>query len=345
MLRAVAILVLVLAVPSQVVNPNPYCQNIARAEEYLIARLNPKLGLIYESDDPGTHWLTKEYANFHWRYNQTYWLYSDNLFASLALEKDYPEISREIKASISRYQQPVSDVFEVVAGEKIQLPLHVAEDYVVAENSDYVITIRRHNATALAFEWMDLWMYEALEYDLQGNYASAASLLRRAETMWRGNGFWDWSFIALDHTFSNHKLALFLFTARAIGISVPEADSMEEHLWSMQNKDGGITSLSDPAGRPIGSANTETTALTLMIYDQNLLANFPKVHLANLGQTPVLLASIMALALLFSVALPKNKRKKVWERYRYVTRDVRAHQHSHTQKNICVMLLKSINVI
>ncbi len=312
MLRVVAILVLVLAIPHQSVNPNPYGLNIGRAEEYLISRLNPKLGLIYESDDPGTHWLTREYPNFHWGYNQTYWLYSDNLFAILGLQKDYPQISGEIKSSINRYRQPASDVFEVVAGERIRLPLHAAEDYVVAEYPNYVITIRRHNSTALAFQWMDLWMYEALEYDLEGNYANAEFLLRRAETMWRGNGFWDWSFIALDHTFSNHKLALFLFTARAIGIEVPEQAIMEQHLWNMQNQYGGITTLSDASGRPIGSANTETTALTLLIYDQNLLARFPKAHLPSLGQTSSLLLPwctvALALGLLLSTTLLRRKR-------------------------------------
>ncbi len=302
------ILVLASTIPHQSVNSNLYAQNIARAEQYLISRLSPKLDLVYESDDPGTHWLTSEYSSFHWRYNQTYWLYSDNLFASLALQKDYPQIAGEISASINRYHQPPSGVFEVLAGERIQLPLHLAEDYIVAEKPDSVITIRRHNSTLPAFQWMDLWMYEALEYDLEGNHASASLLLRRAETMWRGNGFWDWSFL-LDHTFSNHKLALFLFTARALGITVAEEDEMERHLWSMQNQNGGITSLSDATGHPIGSANTETTALTLLIYSQNLTDRFPKDHSSNLGmgQTYLLIASTAALTLLLSTSLVRRR--------------------------------------
>jgi hypothetical protein len=306
MLRVAAILVLALSIPHSAVSQNPYAQNIARAEAYLVSQLNPNLGLVYESNDPGTHWLRSEYPNFHWRYDQTYWLYSDNLFASLALQKDYPEISSEINASINRYQQPASGVFEVVEGERIQLPLHAAGDYIVAPNTSYVITIRRHNSTALAFNWLDLWMYEALEYDLEGNYASAQFLLRRAETMWRGNGLWEWSFL-LTHTFSNHKLALFLFTARALGITVPEEDIMLQHLWSMQNQYGGITSLSDAAGRPIGSSNTETTALTLLIYDQNLLAKFPKAQLPNVGESSSLLAIMVAIALLLSATLLRKR--------------------------------------
>lgn len=310
MLRLVPILILVLAVTQPPVSTSPYAQNIIRAQQYLLSRLNPKLGLIYESDDPGTHWLTAEYPGFHWRYNETYWLYSDNLFAYLALQESYPQVSNEINASITRYHEPPSGVFEVIAGERIQLPLHAAEDYIVANNTNYVIMIRRHNATALAFNWMDLWMYEALEYDLQGNYASATFLLRRAETMWRGNGFWEFTSLVTQR-FSNHKLALFLFTARALGIEVPEEDAMIRHLWSMQGVDGGVTSLSDFSGQPIGSANTETTALTLLIYDQALLAKFPKANMPNAEQSGSVLAAIVTLALLLSVALWTKKRLRV----------------------------------
>ena len=305
MLRLLAILVLVLSMPPSVLSPNPYAQNIAHAEQYLLSRLNPNVGLIYESDDPGRHWLTSEYPTFHWSYNRTYWLYSDNLFASLALQTDYPQTSNEINASIARYHQPPSGVFEVVAADRIQLPLHAAQDYIVAGNANFVVTIRRHNATALAFNWLDLWLYEALEYDLDGNYASAQFLLRRAETMWRGIGLWEWTFL-LTHTFSNHKLALFLFTAEALGIAVPEEDTMIQHLWSMQNEYGGITTLSDATGRPIGSSNTETTALTLLIYNQSLLAKFPKSQLPNPSQTSTLLSVTIALALLLWTIVEKK---------------------------------------
>ena len=308
MLRVAVILILALSASQQVVGANPYAKDIARAEAYLVSRLNPNVGLIYESDTPGTHWLTAEYPNFHWRYNQTYWLYSDNLFASLALQTDYPQTSDLINASINRYNQPTSGVFEVVEGERIQLPLHAAVDYIVAENQNYVITIRRHNATALAINWLDLWLYEALEYDLEGNYQSAQFLLQRAEDMWTGNGFWDYSYL-FTHTYSNHKLALFLFTARALGITVPGEDAMLQRLWDMQNQYGGITSLADATGRPIGSSNTETTALTLLIYNQRLLAIFPKTQLPIVGQTSLLLASIVAIAVVLSVMLLRRKRK------------------------------------
>ena len=307
MLKVAVILILALSAP-QIVGTSPYSKNIARAEAYLVSRLNPSLGLIYESDTPGTHWLTAEYPNFHWRYNQTYWLYSDNLFASLALQADYPQISDLIDASINRYHQPPSGVFEVMEGERIQLPLHAAEDYIIAENQNYVIMIRRHNATALAINWLDLWLYEALEYDLEGNYRSAQFLLRRAETMWTGSGFWDLSYL-FTHTYSNHKLALFLFTAEALGLTVAEEDTMLQHLWDMQNQDGGIASLANATGRAIGTSNTETTALTLLIYNQRLLAKFPKTQIPNVGQTSALLVAMAAIALVLTAIILRRKPK------------------------------------
>ena len=307
MFRIVIFLILIVsAIPHQTLSANPYAKNIALAEEYLISHLNRSLGLVYESDTPGPHWLTAEYPNFHWRYNETYWLYSDNLFASLALHADYPQISELINDSIRRYQQPPSKVFEVVEGERIQLPLHVAADDIVAENPNYVIMIRRHNATAIALNWLDLWLYEALEYDLQGNYQSAQFLLRRAETMWTGDGFWDPPYL-FTHTYSNHKLALFLFTALALGIELPEEASMLQHLWGMQNGEGGITSLADANGHPTGTANTETTALTLLIYDQTLITRFPKAQLPSAQQTSTLLAAVVIVAAILSATLLRRK--------------------------------------
>jgi hypothetical protein len=80
----------------------------------------------------------------------------------------------------------------------------------------------------------------------------------------------------------------------------------------MQNQYGGITSLADATGRPIGSSNTETTALTLLIYNQRLLAKFPKTQLPNLRQTSSLLASMVAIAVVLSAIVLRRKRKNLY---------------------------------
>jgi hypothetical protein len=286
----------------------PYAQNIARAEAYLVRHFDPGLGLVYESDDPGQHWLKREFSNFHWRYNQTYWLYSDNFFACLALRQDYPQLSGRIRSAIQSYRQPPPNFFEVVGGERIHLPLHDAMDFMVKQNQDNVVMIRTHNSTRLALgNYVDFWMYEALEYALEGNYANAVFLVNRAETLWRGNGLYDWSFTLFDHMFSNQKLALLLFTAHALGLRLVEEQHMEAHLWSMQNEDGGIASLSDPSGKRVGSSNTETTALTILIYDIELLSRFPKVEPQNAYQAPGGMILLAAVVMLLPIALEAKR--------------------------------------
>jgi hypothetical protein len=82
---------------------------------------------------------------------------------------------------------------------------------------------------------------------------------------------------------------------------------MEAHLWSMQNEDGGIASLSDLSGTRAGSSNAETTALTILVYDSALLSQFPKAEpqtdLQTLGGTILL----VAIAVLLFVPLVRKR--------------------------------------
>ena len=314
-LRFPALLVLLLlAMPVFPARAQPFAENVAKAEEYLVNHFNPSIGLIYESEDPGEHWLSHEQTGYRWGYNQTYWLYSDNLFAYLALRHDFPQISRRIQDAIRSYRQPPSDLFEVLTGERINLPLHNAQDLMVAKDQVHVIMIRRHNATSIALGvYVDFWMYLALERALEGDLLGASSLVRQAEWLWRGNGLWDWSFTIYDHMFSNQKLALLIFTSRAIGVSLEHEAEMEAHLWSMQNSDGGVTSLSYPTGKKAGSANAETTALAILMYDQSLLSRFPKVQESKESQAELLpisvlegIAALLTIMILFRRRVPRS---------------------------------------
>jgi hypothetical protein len=293
------LLLILVTFPPVAVRPQPYQDRIARAEEYLVHRFTPSLGLIYESDDSGQHWLRSEFPNFSWNYNQTFWLYSDNLFAYRALKRDYPLIANRITDSIAAYRQPLSNMFEVLLGQRISLPLHNPEDYVVVSDAEHIVMIRPHNASTIAVgEYVDFWMYEALEHSLEGDLATSALLVHQAEGLWRQEGLWDWSFTIHDHKFSNQKLALLLFTARALGIGLEHEREMESHLWSMQNEDGGIASLSDPNGVKTGSANAETTALTILVYDDAALARFPKIQFSSANRV-----AVFGIALFISLAI------------------------------------------
>jgi len=304
------LVLLLLVIPLFPARAQPYAENIAKAEEYLVRHFNPSIGLIFESEDPGQHWLSHEQTGYQWRYNQTYWLYSDNMFARLALRHDFPQISNRIQEAMSSYRQPPSDLFEVLTGERIGLPLHNAQDFLVAKSQDHVIMLRRHNATSIAIGvYVDFWMYLALERALEGDLLGAVSLVRLAERLWRGNGLWDWSFTIYDHMFSNQKLALLIFTARAIGVSLGHEAAMEAHLWSMQNSDGGVASLSYPTGKKAGSANAETTALAILMYDESLLSRFPKTQQSTELEPGLLPISILVgLAALMTVTILFRRR-------------------------------------
>jgi hypothetical protein len=70
----------------------------------------------------------------------------------------------------------------------------------------------------------------------------------------------------LDGKYANYKLALILYASKVLSLTISNYTKIEDKLWSMQQSNGGITSLSDLNGNPIGSANTETTAMALLPY-------------------------------------------------------------------------------
>jgi len=245
--------------------------NITRAVDYLVSRFNPALDLIYESDDTGDHWLGHEFSGFKWRYRQTYWLYSDNLFAAYALEPFRLDVANRIRSALDKYRIPSSGLFEVVVGEPIPTITN-AVDHIVESSSDYVIVARRHDSPIISYGlYADLICYRSLQLFLQGRTHEACHSLRQAISLWNGRGLDDWSYRVVDGFYSNQKLALLLYTSKVLGLRFATYAEMEHHLWSMQQGDGGLASLSNPEGKPMGSSNTETTALALLIYNDALI--------------------------------------------------------------------------
>jgi hypothetical protein len=252
---------------------------ITRAVDYLVKRFNSDLGLIYESDDPGRHWLADEVNGFRWRYNQTYWLYSDNLFAAYALEPFRRDIADRIKESLQKRKVPPSLLFEAVIGERIPT-IRNAVNYIVESSSDYVIMARRHDSPMISYGlYADLICYRSLQAFLEERIPEARRLFRQAVALWNGKGLDDWSYRFVDGFYSNQKLALLLYTSKVLGFEFSAYAEMERHLWSLQQNDGGIVSLSDGEGKAMGSSNVETTAMTLLTYNEPLLQSIrSKVH-------------------------------------------------------------------
>jgi len=72
-------------------------------------------------------------------------------------------------------------------------------------------------------------------------------------------------------TYANNKLALILYASKVLNIAIPNYAQIENKLWSMQQANGGITSLANLNGTRVGSANAETTAMALLPYDTELI--------------------------------------------------------------------------
>jgi len=283
---------------------------VAKAVGYLVKRFNPNLGLIYESDDPGKHWLAGEFNDFKWRYNQTYWLYSDNLFAGYALEPFRRDIADRIKQSLQEHRAPPSRLFESVIGEQIPT-IRNAIDYLVGSSSDHIIVARRHDSPITSYGlYADLICYRSLQIFLQGRTHEARRSLRQAVSLWNGKGLDDWSYRVVDGFYSNQKLALLLYASKILGLRLANYDEMERHLWSMQRVDGGLASLSNSEGRAMGSSNTETTALALLIYNEALIQSVRSKAQSSTGSFFVFyVVSFSFILVTATVFLPLHKRK------------------------------------
>ena len=243
-----------------------YRSNIDAAVSYLTGKYDKHMGLLYESEDNGTHWLGP------WAtYRHTYWLYSDNLEAFHVLKKYNASIAENISKTYERYQFPKNTLlFGTLFGENIPDKIMDAENIAIVNNSDAVVIYRRHqDSSSFPYrQWSDTLCYRALDEYQFGDKAKAKTILEEALSHWDGLGFNDHS-TKRDGFYANYKIGLFLYVTEKMNYSLPEntrAD-MERQMWKQQNPEtGGITSLADLNGNPIGSANVETTSLALLPY-------------------------------------------------------------------------------
>lgn len=245
-----------------------YGPNIQSAVSYLVGKYDSHVGLLYESEDNGTHWLGP------WAtYRHTYWLYSDNLEAMHALAKFSPAIAENISRTYNTLEFPKKTLlFGTLFGEDIPDKIKHPQNVAIVNNSEAVLIYRRHDGRPFhSFnQWSDMLCYRALDEYQFGNKTKANAILQEALGHWDGKGFNDDS-TKKDGYYANYKMGLFLYTADKMKYPLQEniRGDIERQMWRQQNNQtGGITSLADLSGNPIGSANIETTSLTLLPYAQ-----------------------------------------------------------------------------
>ena len=298
---------------------------VARATNYLVSHFNPTVGLIYESEDSGIHWLKRtEYPSYHWRYNQTYWLYSDNLFAIYALLPWRPDISAIINETYHRWNPPFSNKFESVIGMPVG-PDRMAVDVLMNYTANYAILYRLHNGTAgdPRYPFADAIVYHALSEHYLGQQEAAIRDVMRAASMWNGTCLVDSGVKQTVLTrgnapsdiqwCTNFKIALLLYGAAVVGVTLAAHDQMLEQLLRSQQPDGGITTLAHGNGTPSGSANAETTAAFLLIFNTKLIARLNGAGgFVGFLETPNLPILIFVLCALSSIFVSYH-REGYWE--------------------------------
>ena len=299
-----------------------YANNIQRAANYLVANFNPAVGLVSESPDQGTHWLKRtEYPNYQWSYGETYWIYSDNLFAEYALLPWYPNISAQINATYQHYNPPFSNKFESIMGIPVG-PDRQATDVIVNSSTIFVVLYRIHNGAYADpnIPFADAIVYRALSEHYLGQQDLAVKDVNWAASLWNGTCVIDYGVTQTELTpgnapsdinwCMNSKVGLILYAAEVVGVTLPNFAEMEAHLWSMQNSVGGIVTLATGHGEKSGSSNTETTAATLLVYNQALITRL-RNNVATIPeyQSTQILILAVTLILMGSMVLIHRRRE------------------------------------
>lgn len=271
-------------------------QQILNAANYIINRYDPRIGLVSESEDTGSN--VPDGTPCY----RTFWIYSDNLWASQALKPFFPQIAENISKSIMPYlvKYGCSNLFEVVLGIKITDTIYGKSNLKVAtytfDGANYTVWVDRHRPGDGeifydAEEYADLAFYLSLNYYLKGNRTASEHWFRIGEKMWNGYGFLDKA-AKESGRYQNYKLGLYLFTVKAIGFNSTIYYSVENIAWSYQKENGGIATQSYLNGTIYGTANIETTSILLLAYNEELIEKF---------HPPIFLLEIIFLAFLILV--------------------------------------------
>jgi hypothetical protein len=248
----------------------PVTRNQARlnmAVDYLANNYNSTMGLVREY--PGSN---------------TYWLYSDNYLASLALARYDPTNSSTtgfasaLEAAISGYlatapaslwKNQYTALNSTESSFACSMPYEIAwtqaGTVVVSPRPTAIMTTANDQGPLCASQnYADLYLLQAVLYHRLGNSSAALHFYDEASADFNGVGVKD---LASNSTlYQTYKLALYVYASSCLGqTSGASFGSAEAILFSMQdNSTGGFhTGYTGPA-QPGSSVNTETTALAAL---------------------------------------------------------------------------------
>jgi hypothetical protein len=251
---------------------------LRKAVRYLQDHFNSKLNLVYESEDPGR----KEYGGRTYDHSHIYYMYSDNLLAMHALHPFDKARSIDIAQSLSTLalanNVPPCRFFEALFGYVLPTYFQDSQDKIIKQIGDEVILAEIHNRSS-PLKWDSYGntiTLKSLSHFWDRDYHSSVKLFDLACSLWDGKGIFDEA-TAVENRYANYKLAMILYASQILSLRKDSYSNMEQTLWSMQLSNGGIASLADADGKALGSANCETTSLTLLIYNEELISSLRKI--------------------------------------------------------------------
>jgi len=263
---------------------------LIKAYEYILSRYNPILGLVSESEDKGINAVNGTTVD------NTYWIYSDNLWAAEALKPYNLDIAENISKTVQSYIEEYGNsmLFEAALGEVIPTTIHAGKNIIAFNatvNGKWVqILLDRHqyvdNPESVfndAEEYADLCSYMAIDYWMMGGALTSEHWFRKGEELWNyttNKGFYDKAVYDKESKtyglYQNMKLGLFLLARRVTGFQSNITIAVEATAWSYQLENGGIASLSYMNGSVYGTANIETTSALLLAYNYDLIHRLMK---------------------------------------------------------------------
>jgi hypothetical protein len=257
---------------------------LIEAYEYILSRYNPILGLVSESEDRGINAVNGTTVD------NTYWIYSDNLWAAEALKPYNLEIAENISETVQSYIEEYGDsmLFEAALGEVIPTTIHAGKNIIAFNgtvNGKWVqILLDRHQPIDNpgifndAEEYADLCNYMTINYWVRGDASTSEYWFRKGEELWNyttNKGFYDKAVYSqeslIQGLYENMKLGLFLLAQRVTRFQSNITKAVEAAAWSYQLENGGIASLSYMNGSVYGTANIETTSALLLAHNYYLI--------------------------------------------------------------------------
>lgn len=230
------------------------------AVNYLVENYNSTVGLIPEV--PG---------------GNTYWLYSDNYLASLALERydsQYPwnltitNIAANIEGNLSKYIAGVPNVLnQYMVLDSPIAAFNTSNSYTVSNYAGAVINITLNNGIGVLYpaNYADIAFLEAIYYNNASQVKNANDSYQIGVKMYDGNGMSDSVFQtgAQKGQYQTYKLALYIYASEALGYQFPQ--SAEADLLRMQGASGGFYTGYDANFSDNGTnTNVETTSLAIL---------------------------------------------------------------------------------